>query len=361
MDQRPQTWSSSSEDKPHVGAEYILPLLVNTLYLPRHYKQDKKKPTNYPLIIFFVLGIVLIGSIVYKWKEITTYFSANSIQKISKLEERIVISLEKKTFPKTLLAEYKSLTDLYYDSMPTDSTANYLVAKSSYYQLFNRIKFDMGDILELTSFERKKSYMEHFQVEEDMETMYRIALRANAFNPNFKEAESNKLFVYLYELIANRKRPIILLGELSLLDSTKLTKEFERTFIWMNIINSALSGNIDSLENHLSLNENLGENKIDVQPRNASFLKGITFYNNNDYIKSLNFLRESKSGYDLITIEATKFEAMIFFKQNLHDKAIVLLENIYEETGSQDKKIIKLLKQILDSKPGLKTKLKLHE
>ena len=164
-----------------------------------------------------------------------------------------------------------------------------------------------------------------------------------------------------YELIANRKRPIILLGELSLLDSTKLTKEFERTFIWMNIINSALSGNIDSLENHLSLNENLGENKIDVQPRNASFLKGITFYNNNDYIKSLNFFRESKSGYDLITIEATKFEAMIFFQQNLHEKAVSLLETIYGETGSQDKKIIRLLKQIIESKPGLKTKLKLED
>lgn len=68
-----------------------------------------------------------------------------------------------------------------------------------------------------------------------------------------------------------------------------------------------------------------------------------------------------KLGYDLITIEATKFEAMIFFKQNLHDKAISLLENIYEETGSQDKKIISLLKQILESKPGLKTKIKMEQ
>jgi hypothetical protein len=72
-------------------------------------------------------------------------------------------------------------------------------------------------------------------------------------------------------------------------------------------------------------------------------------------------LRESKSGYDLITIEATKFEAMIFFKQNLHEKAVTLLETIYVETGSQDKKLIRLLKMIIESKPGLKTKLKLED
>ncbi|MBK8398584.1 MAG: hypothetical protein IPL26_25480 [Leptospiraceae bacterium] len=331
------------------------------MYLPRHYKQDKKKSTNYPLIIFFILGFILVGSLIYKWKEITSYFSANSIQKISKLEESIIVSLEKKTFPKNLISEYKSLAGLYYDTMPTDSTANYLVAKSYYYQLFNRIKFNSSEIHELISFERKKSYLEYFQVEEDIEAMYRIALRANAFNPNFQEAEPNKLLIYLYELIANRKRPMVLLGELSLLDSTKLSKDTQKTFLWMNIINSALSGNIESLENYLSINESIGENKIDIQPRNVSFLKGVTFYHNNDYIKSLNFLRESKLGYDLITIEATKFEAMIFFKQNLHDKAISLLENIYEETGSQDKKIISLLKQILESKPGLKTKIKMEQ
>ena len=60
--------------------------------------------------------------------------------------------------------------------------------------------------------------------------MYRISLRANAFNHKFNESESNKLLIYLYELIANRKKPIILLGELSLLDSTKLNKEFEKPF-----------------------------------------------------------------------------------------------------------------------------------
>ena len=52
---------------------------------------------------------------------------------------------------------------------------------------------------------------------------------------------------------------------------------------------------------------------------------------------------------------------MIFFQQNLHEKAVSLLETIYGETGSQDKKIIRLLKQIVESKPGLKTKLKLED
>ena len=331
------------------------------MYLPRHYKQDKKKPTNYPLIIFFILGIVLLASIGYKWKDILTYFSGNSRQKISKLEEQITISLNKKTFPKNLINEYKSITNLYFDSAPIDATANYFIAKSYYYQVLDRVKFDIAQLLELTSFERKNSYMQYFQAEEELEMMYRAALRATAFNSNFQEVESNKVLIYLFELIANRKKSHILLGELSLVDPSKLSKDMEIAFIWMNIVNSALSGNIDSLENYITQNENLGDRKIDLQPRSISFLKGVTLYNGNDFIKSLNFLRESKSGYDMITIEATKFEALIFYKQNLHEKAITLLENIYEETGSQDKKIARLLKKILESKPGLKTKLKFAE
>lgn len=331
------------------------------MYLPRHYKQDKKKETNYSLIIFIVLGIILVTSIGFKWKSILSYFSGNNIQKISKLEEKINESLDKKTFPKNLIAEYKSATSLYFDTISIDSTANYFVAKTYYYQMLDRIKFDIVEISELTSLERKKSYVEYFNTEEDLEAMYRTALRANAFNIKFNESESNKLLIYLYELIVNRKKPSILLGELSLLDASKLNKELEKTFVWMNIINSTLSGNIDSLENSLASNENLGERKIEIPPRNVSFLKGIAFYHSNDYIKSLNFLRESKLGYDVITIEATKFEAMIFFKQNLHEKAVSLLETIYIETGSQDKKIVRLLKLIIDSKPGLKTKLKLED
>ncbi|MBP9889377.1 MAG: hypothetical protein KBF93_23985 [Leptospiraceae bacterium] len=313
------------------------------------------------MIIFIVLGFLLITSVVIKWKSIVSYFSGNSIQKISKLEEKINESLAKKTFPKNLIGEYKTATNLYFETAPIDSTANYLIAKTYYYQVLDRIQFDMTEIIELTSFERKKSYIEYFHAEEDLESMYRIALRANSFNPKFNESESNKLLMYLYELIINRKKPAILLGELSLLDATKLNKEMEKTFVWMQIISSTLSGNIDYLESSLASNENLGEKKIDIQPRNISYLKGITYYHNGDYVKSLNFLRESKLGYDLITIEATKFEAMIFFQQNLHEKAVSLLETIYGETGSQDKKIIRLLKQIIESKPGLKTKLKLED
>ncbi len=308
-----------------------------------------------------MLGIVSITSVVLKWKSIVSYFSGNNIQKISNLEERINESFNKNIFPKNLITEYKSATGFYFDAAPTDSTANYLVAKTYYFQLLDRINFDVNEIIELTSMERKKSYSEYFHAEEDLEAMYRIALRANAFNAKFNESESNKLLIYLYELIANRKKPIILLGELSLLDAIKINKELEKTFVWMNIINATLSGNIDSLENSLSSNENLGEKKIDIQTRHVSFFKGIACYHGSDFIKSLNFLREAKSGYDLITIEATKFEAMIFFKQNLHEKAITLLENIYTETGSQDKKIIRLLNVIIESKPGLKTKLKLED
>ncbi|HRG76612.1 MAG TPA: hypothetical protein PLX69_18775, partial [Leptospiraceae bacterium] len=80
------------------------------------------------MIIFIVLGFLLITSVVVKWKSIVSYFSGNSIQKISKLEEKINESLAKKTFPKNLIGEYKAATNLYFETAPIDSTANYLIA-----------------------------------------------------------------------------------------------------------------------------------------------------------------------------------------------------------------------------------------
>ncbi|HMV41546.1 MAG TPA: hypothetical protein PK079_02765 [Leptospiraceae bacterium] len=329
------------------------------MYLPRHYKQDKKKSINYPLIIFLILGITFIGGIAFKWKRIISYFSGNSVQKLTKLEEKINEGINKKTFPKNLIQEYKAATLNYFDTAPIDSSASYLIAKSYYYQILDRINFDSAEVIDLTSLERRKSYLEYFHAEEDLEAMYRSALRAQSLNGKFNESESNKLFIYLYEVIVNRKKPTMLLGELSLLDSTKLNSDLNKTYVWMVFINSILSGNLEALENTLNINENLGESKIEFSPRAISYLKGIASYHNNDFVKALNFLRESKLGYDSITIEATKFEAMIFYKQNLHEKAIALLENMYTETGSQDKKIIRLIKIILASKPNLKTKIKI--
>lgn len=302
---------------------------------------------------------MFISGIAIKWKRIVSYFSGNSVQKLTKLEEKINESFDKNSYPKNLISEYKSATLTYFDTLPVDSTASYLIAKSYYYQILDRIKFDSAEIIDLTALERKKSYLEYFHAVEELESMYRAALRAEAFNVKFNESESNKLLIYLYEIIANRKKPSIVLGELSLLDASKINKELSKTLVWMTIINSILSGNLEALENTINANENSPEGKIEIQPRTISYLKGVACYHSNDYVKSLNFLRESKSGYDLITIEATKFEAMIFYKQNLQEKAISLLENIYSETGSQDKKIVRLIKIILESKPGLKTKIKI--
>jgi hypothetical protein len=44
-------------------------------------------------------------------------------------------------------------------------------------------------------------------------------------------------------------------------------------------------------------------------------------------------------------------------KQNLHEKAISILENLYQATGKEDDSIKLKISQIIASKPGLRSKV----
>ena len=116
---------------------------------------------------------------------------------------------------------------------------------------------------------------------------------------------------------------------------------------------------MDALELMKERNNNLQDGlQIKINEREILFLKGVSSYNKKEFVKSLELLREAKGSMDdFITIQAIKLEANIFHQQNLHEKAISILENLYESTGRKDESIKAKISQIILTKPGLRTKL----
>lgn len=96
---------------------------------------------------------------------------------------------------------------------------------------------------------------------------------------------------------------------------------------------------------------------MNINEREILFLKGISSYNKKEYVRSLEYLREAKGNLDFITIQAIKMEANIFYQQNLHEKAIVILEQLYDTTGKEDDSIKLKISQIISSKPGLRSRI----
>lgn len=332
------------------------------MYVPRHYDATRRKNSfPYFTIIFLILlvsGIVFLFSI---RKEIALFFSGNSKQKVVRIQKKTTDSFKNDKLPNNVLNEYKSVVSLYYEVSPTDAQANYLQAKYYYYSFINTFPLNLSTILQMTSFERNEAIVEKLEEDENLEKMYLNAKRAAALGGEFQDIEANKVLTLFYELLAEKKKPAIILGELSILEVEKIPTDLYKMYLWTLITSSCLSGNLDALDNAINANDSAKDHKISIDSRTSSFLRGVAYYHGNDFIKALPSLRESKSGFDTITIESIKFESMIFFKQNLHDKSIGIIEKLYEETGKQDKKLLQLLKKILASKPGLKTKLNLEE
>ena len=326
----------------------------NNMYIPRHDSSKRKSPFNWGFLILLVLIFLTLTGVIFKWKQISFYFSGNSKLKISRIEEKIFESMKKNKIPSNLISEYKSMSNLYIKAAPTDASANFYLAKSFYYELFNEIRLENSDIIKLNTYAAELSILTTLKAKDNFENMYKTALRANAFNDNFTETEQNKILIYFYEVFSLKKNKIDLLKDLNQLDHTKLPVDLKKIFLALNFIAIPLSGNSELFEKILLINDVYIFNENEI-----AFLKAVTLYSNKDYLKALELFRISKSELNPLSIEATIYEADIFYKQNLHEKSISILENLYTETGSSNEKILSHVREIIASKPGLKTKLEL--
>ncbi|MCB1180040.1 MAG: hypothetical protein KDK36_20850, partial [Leptospiraceae bacterium] len=231
-------------------------------------------------------------------------------------------------------------------------------AKSFYYSLLiNGLKFDSEKLL---NFIIKGSYDTNFFTEKYafFDGMYRNALRADAFQDEYPELNSNRLLVLLYETMEGRRNSKLILEDLKKIDYERVTPDVRLIHTWLSFISATSSGNIEDLESIFEKNKSFGkEGGIEISDREFLFLKGLAAYKSKDYIKSLELLRDCKEGLDFISINAIKTEAMIFYYQNLHEKSITILEKLYVDLNGEDQSIKVTIQEIVSSKSGLKSKL----
>ena len=329
------------------------------MYLPRHYSKQKKR--NFFQVRFLLIIILLtiaVFTFLYR-KDISRLFYSNRLAKISKLDEEITQKNLSNQVNIQIFNKYTNMTLSFVESNPTNPTAYYLMAKSFYYKaIYEGMKFDVTNLVMFLSNNSIKIFQDNPKLADYLENMYQNAMKARAFNPDFEYGFTNDFMIYLYQVLKNQRDASYIDKEIIKIKYINLGPDFVSLYIWVGILNSARAGNFDSLEKFLQINEKVKpEFKLTLNSREVSFLKGyITFYLN-DYITALNYFRESKANMDLITIEAIKKEAEIFYMQNLPKKSVKVLESLYMETGETDKQILLKIHFIQQNRPGVSTVL----
>lgn len=286
------------------------------------------------------------------------YFTSNHHQKQLKAEKKIQEQFFAKKITKEVLAEYITTSSNLLQSEPALPRASHSIAKGYYYYLLlSGFQFNIKNLFGFIAEDGDNAsfFEEKYDI---LEGMYRNAVRAEALADEYPEQYSNRLFILLYEILEGRRGASFILEDLKKIDYERISPEVRQIYTWLNFISSVNSGNLSELSSIYEMNKNAGqEGGIEITDRELNFLKGITAYKSKDYIQALEFLRETYGELDFITIEATKTEAMIFFYQNLHEKAITLLEQLYVDLHGNDSTIKPKLQKIVSSKNGLKSKI----
>lgn len=329
------------------------------MYLPRHYKVDRKRATNFTPFILLALVVLLGFGFFKKRKEIQLLFAGNIPQKYAKTENKIIETLANGKLEKELASEFTSISQSYLQVEPLNPSSHHAVAKSFYYELIASgfdfsLKRLMSFVLESPNSDKElEMYYTH------LNSMYRNALRAKIFSDEFREKQSNILLILLFETFEARKNPSFILEELGRIEYDKISPDLRSVYLWLSFIASVNSGDMEALELMNERNTNLQDGlQMKISEREILFLKGVSSYNKKEFVKSLELLREAKGSIDdFITIQAIKLEANIFHQQNLHEKAITILENLYEATGRKDETIKEKISQIMLTKPGLRSRL----
>lgn len=327
-------------------------MILKFMYLPRHYEMKTKSKINFGLFFFISILIVSIFFTILYWKKISFYFSGNSKLKVTRVEEQIIPYLEKGKIPKNLISDFKTIANFYFESSYTNSSANFFLAKSNYYEIFNSLKLTNLEIIQINSLNKTLKFIENPKLKLEFDEMYKKALRAKAFSEDFAEKEQNQILILLYESIVLKN---LTEDSFEKINYDKIPKDLKKIYIILSFFSIPTTGQIDKLEKIFQLNET--EKLIFLSDEEKKFLKAVCFFQNKDLIKSLELFREAKIELNQIGIEATRYEAEIFSKQNLPEKAISILEELYSNTGSNNDKIILQIKEILKTKNGLKTKL----
>ncbi|HNF17251.1 MAG TPA: hypothetical protein PK453_26575 [Leptospiraceae bacterium] len=328
------------------------------MYLPRHVKLETRKQTKVLPVILLIIFITAVFFSIYKRKQIMLFFKGSSAEKHTKAENRLIESVLQGEKNKDYLQEYISNVQALLHTEPVNSRGYFAQARVHYLEaLFSGFELKTIHLIEKLSRTGTvpDKILDDFSVH--LEPMYRQALRARAFSAEFGDSNSNLILVLLYEALQNRKNFSLIAGELKTVQYERVSPELRKNYIWLSLLSSVKSADFDFLNQLLKMNKDLqGKSNLEITEREESYLQGLTFFYKKDFIRSLELIRKVQKEQDRLGIEAGKTEAEIFFLQNLHEKAIVILENLFEVSGKQDKDIQKRLQKIVESKSGLKSK-----
>lgn len=248
----------------------------------------------------------------------------------------------------------------YVHANPSDELGYFYIALGNYNSfLLNGFSFDSGTLVKLAY-----SGFNDFLKEDEsylpiLEEMYRNALRAKAIDPAIGENPDNEVMIAFGETVKQHLSKKSLTHLLNSIPYDKISPEFKISYTWIAILGASLSGDTEFLKRNLASPESSGS--ILLTEREALFLIGLSEFRAGQYVSSLNFIRKVRNeNEDFITIGSWILEAKIFRLQNLHAKSIAILEELYPKVEERREDIIRLVKEIIDEKPTLKTKLDLE-
>lgn len=317
------------------------------MYLPRHYKIDKKKRFNWkaPLLGAFLIGIFLL--LFFNRKEIIFHLGGNAPQKNSKSEKKLIDEYLSGKLKKETIAEFVTTSSSLLQSEPTLPRASHTMAKGFFYNLvFNGFEFNVKQLYTFVLEDQDTN--QYFQkYGRTLNGMYRNALRAEIFQDNYPEKHSNQLLIVLNNILEGRINPEFVLTDLIKIDYERITPDLRRAYIWLSFITAINSGNQEELEIVFDRNASMAnEGGMVITEREMDFFRGLTAYKKKEFVKALELLRKVKQDMDFVTVEAVKMEAMIFHLQNLNDKAIALLEDLNKQLDNSDPKVKARIAQI---------------
>lgn len=248
----------------------------------------------------------------------------------------------------------------YVHANPSDELGYFYIALGNYNSfLLNGFSFDSGTLVKLAY-----SGFNDFLKEDEsylpiLEDMYRNALRAKAIDPAIGENPDNEVMIAFGETVKQHLSKKSLTHLLNSIPYNKISPEFKIGYTWIAILGASLSGDTEFLKRNLASPESSGS--ILLTEREALFLIGLSEFRAGQYVSSLNFIRKVRNeNEDFITIGSWILEAKIFRLQNLHAKSIAILEELYPKMENRREEIIRLVKEIVNEKPTLKTKLDLE-
>ncbi|MDX1960546.1 MAG: hypothetical protein SFU98_18390 [Leptospiraceae bacterium] len=329
------------------------------MYLPRHHQLELRGKSHFTRNLFLTLfALGLVGFAFWKRNDIKSYFISSALQKQTKLENKAIESVLSGKPSKEVLQEFITSARTTLQSQPTSSRAYHSVAKSYYYEMIaSGFILNLRKIHEL-ALDKRETKNDFQDFGNLLDEMYLCSLKARALPNNFPELHSNQMLISLYEMLEGRKIPSQIFKDIESIELEKISPEIRPIYVWLFLAGAASSGQKSRIEKSASLNELLVEPlRLKFTNRDLEFLKGIASFKEKNYIESLQSLRIIKKETDYLSREATKLEAEIFFQQNLPEKAITLLENLYYETESKDTEIIEIIKRIIQAKPKAKSKL----